>query len=224
MDFNTTIDIILKDLREVREIVDDLKNYPGIPKLQIELAKSKCRSAEEIIALLKTLKPEEGEKGIDVKKFVEEQPQIKPPIKQEPKLIEITDEEAEEKASDNKSPAASEKISDSAIIADRFSGSSAILLDQFGDIKKEDDIASVIKTRRLVNLSDAIGVNDKFLFVREIFSGSQPLYEEAISKLNTASSFNDAKTIIMSYPGVNEENEVVKQLLDIVKRKLPSDG
>ena len=56
MDFNKTIDIIIKDLREAREIIDDLKNYPGVPQLQIELIKSKCKSAEEIIALLKNMK------------------------------------------------------------------------------------------------------------------------------------------------------------------------
>ena len=68
MDFNTTIDIIIKDLREAREIIDDLKNYPGVPQLQVELAKSKCKSAEEIIALLKTYKTDldktAGDKGI----------------------------------------------------------------------------------------------------------------------------------------------------------------
>ena len=37
MDFNATIDIIINDLREAGEIIDDLKNYPGIPKIQVEL-------------------------------------------------------------------------------------------------------------------------------------------------------------------------------------------
>jgi hypothetical protein len=45
MDFNTTIDLIIKDLNEASEIIDDLKKYPGVPALQVELAKSKCRSA-----------------------------------------------------------------------------------------------------------------------------------------------------------------------------------
>ena len=56
MDFNATIDLIIKDLDEAREIIDDLKKYPGVPVLQVELAKSKCKSAGEVIALLKTIK------------------------------------------------------------------------------------------------------------------------------------------------------------------------
>ena len=56
MDFNATIDLIIKDLNEASEIIDDLKKYPGVPALQVELAKSKCRSAGEVIALLKIMK------------------------------------------------------------------------------------------------------------------------------------------------------------------------
>jgi hypothetical protein len=55
MDFNATIDLIIRDLDEAREIIDDLKRYPGVPALQVELAKSKCKSAGEVIALLKNL-------------------------------------------------------------------------------------------------------------------------------------------------------------------------
>ena len=37
MDFNATIDLIIKDLEEAGEIIDDLKTYPGVPELQVEL-------------------------------------------------------------------------------------------------------------------------------------------------------------------------------------------
>ena len=70
MDLNATIDIIIKDLNEVREIIDDLKKYQGVPALQVELAKLKCKSVAEVIALLKdfhesfsAVKPKEPEKN-----------------------------------------------------------------------------------------------------------------------------------------------------------------
>ena len=31
MDFNATIDLIIKDLKEASDIIDDLKKYPGVP-------------------------------------------------------------------------------------------------------------------------------------------------------------------------------------------------
>lgn len=55
MKIKSTINIVLRDLAEARELIDDLKNYPGVPLLQMELAKAKCRSAEEVIRLLSDL-------------------------------------------------------------------------------------------------------------------------------------------------------------------------
>lgn len=203
MDFNTTIDIILKDLREVREIIDDLKKYPGLPVLQVELAKAKCRSAEEVIAILKTLNKTAPE-------------QVAPP---EPDLIEVPEKKIPDKTNPEEI-----KVS-SATFADNFTSSSGTISDSFGSGNKVEDLASVIsRNKHLDNLSDAIGISDKFLFIREIFKGNQSDYEQAIEKLNSAGSMPDAMAIIMSYTGEIEESEVVRQLIEIVKRKIPSDG
>jgi hypothetical protein len=270
MDFNTTIDIIIKDLREAREIVDDLKNYPGVPHLQVELAKSKCKSAEEIIALLKTYKADQGQKQQERKEAVHIHTES--PKDNIENLIEITEEDSSEaiehqviEDSDNKiqrdlwperdqkpddklpfdqvnkeSPVYGEKSNleviprvekkskdkkaETNIVADKFSHMSNIFNEQLGSMKNEDDISAVLKNKPVADLSDAIGLNDKFLFIREIFGGSQASYEEAITRLNNVKDLPDAKAIIMSYTDEGGDNEVIKQLLDLVKRKLPSDG
>ena len=53
MDFNATIDLIIRDLNEAREIIDDLKNYPGVPALELSSQNQNVKSAGEAIALLK---------------------------------------------------------------------------------------------------------------------------------------------------------------------------
>ena len=193
MDFNATIDLIIKDLDEAVEIIDDLKKYTGVPVLQVELAKSKCKSAGEVIALLKSL-------GNNMSVI-----STPPP-----------DEKKE------KSKKAPEKKSESAIIADKFSHLSNRFNEQLGSMKS-DDISDILKTKPLTNLSEAIGVNDKFHFIKEIFDGNEDAYIQAISRLDHAESLTDAKAVIMSYTGDSNENEAVKQLLDLVKRKIPSN-
>jgi hypothetical protein len=95
--------------------------------------------------------------------------------------------------------------------------------EQLGNKSGDGDISKIIKSRPVSNLTDAIGINDKFLFVREIFNGDQLSYNEAITKLNNTDNLADAKAVIMSYTGEGDENDAVKQLLDLVKRKLPAD-
>jgi hypothetical protein len=256
MDFNTSIDIIIKDLREARSIIDDFRNYQGVPELQVELAKSKCRSAEELIAFLKTVKQETRESETseisnDVSSEVAENvtPVIKSETISQPDLFEISEEEDIEavSASENQTTGTlkldfsgynktevdtelaglsdtKDKPADVNIVADKFSGISSTINEQIGNIKNEEDVASHLKSRPVTNLNEAIGINDKFLYIREIFNGNQSHYTEGVSRLNQVENMADAKAVIMSYTGDSEENEAIKQLFELVKRKLASDG
>jgi len=205
MDFNSTIDIIIKDLDDARAIIDDLKKYEGVPALQVELAKSKCKSAADIIALLKTMND-----IVPAAKEVPTQPKPQPHPKPQPQpqpkpKVHI----AEEK-----------KIP---IIADNFASLANTFNDQLVRMNTDKDVTDILKTKQISNLSEAIGVNEKFMFIREVFHNNKDAYFQAISKLDSIESIADARAVIMSYTGDNNENEAVTQLLDLVKRKLSTD-
>jgi hypothetical protein len=193
MDFNSTIDLIIKDLNEASEIIDDLKKYPGVPALQVELAKSKCRSAGDVIALLKSL---------SINK---------------PADVALSTEEHIPKVPDEKKPA------DTTMLADKFTQSSDLYSEQSAGIKPEKDLSDHLKVKTIKNLSDAIGISDKFLFIGAIFDGNKEAYLQAISRLDKAENIQDAMAIIMSYTGENTESEAVTQLIELVKLKLPSN-
>jgi hypothetical protein len=212
MDFNATIDLIIRDLDEAREIIDDLKRYPGVPVLQVELAKSKCKTAGEVIALLKTIR-DTGIPDATAIPVVKTIPEIKIIPTAEVEFKKEPTDEPERHLSNQDEPA---------ILADTFHHLSGSLNEQLGGRKTEADISDLLKTKPLINLTDAIGINDRFLFIREIFNNNKDAYSQAISRLDSAESLKDAR-IIMSFTGVSNDNEAVKQLLDLVKRKLPSD-
>jgi len=194
MDFNATIDLIIRDLEEAREIIDDLKKYQGVPFLQVELAKSKCKSASEVIALLKQEIP--GQKTED----------------RRPKSEDRRPE------TEDRRPKA-----ENATIGDSFSHLSSRFNEQLGNRKPDDDLSGIMKTKPITSLTEAIGINDRFLFIREIFGGNKDTYSQAVTRLENAASITDARAVIMSYTGENSENSAVKQLLDLVKRKLSSN-
>jgi hypothetical protein len=237
MDFNSTIDLIIKELREASEIIDDLKKYPGVPALQVELAKLKCKSAGEVIAILKTMKDTLGftDQGPDLPKQVQKQI---PPEEDKPLFVkemitaavkEVKEETVVPKMSQApvvKKPGPSKvekKEQESSIVADKFSDLSGSFNEQLGTVQGDDDLADILKTKPITSLQAAIGLNDKFLFMSEIFHGNKNDYSQAISRLESVENITDARAIIMSYTGDNNESEAVIQLLDLVKRKLPSN-
>lgn len=212
MDFNAAVDLILKDLYEARDIIDDLRNYPGVPVIQVELAKSKCKSAAEVIALLKTVRPEESAPAPEEKKAphvdnkAEQGTKPAPAPAPAPLTADVTASPPEPK------PAGS------VIFADTFTRTER-LNEQMKSRREDEHVSDMMKSKPLTNLADAIGVNDKFLFIREIFNGSPDSFNQAISKLETALNYSEAKEVLKSYTGESKESDVVKQLLDLVKRK-----
>jgi hypothetical protein len=231
MDLNATIDIIIRDLKEAGEIIDDLKKYPGVPELQVELAKSKCRSASEVIALFKNL-PEKVPHVREEKSIVREE--TRQPVNSKETVVnehvtEVHYKEVIEIRVPDASAEAIEKPVQTAIktvepliIADQYSNRPESFNEKLGSHKHEDDILEILHTKPLQSLNDAIGINDKFLFIREIFGGNVDLYNQTIIKLESVRSLADARAVVISYTGDNAENEAVKQLLELIKRRFPS--
>ena len=67
------------------------------------------------------------------------------------------------------------------------------------------------------------GINDKYLFIKEIFNGDQESYHQVLLKLESAGCLDDAKAIIMTWAGEKRENEAFKMFISILKRKFPSN-
>ena len=212
MELKSTIDIILKDLAEARSLIDDLKNYAGVPKLQVELAKAKCRSAEDVIRLLGEFEFTIPEPGIN----------HAAPAKKKQVTESISGSQITDKSGEDKEPEQKGKGSEKKIIADKFSHLSDRINEKIGGDRKDHGITEVSKTRPVNNLKDAIGINDRFFFVREVFGGDQDLYSKTIDELNSSLSIDMAREIILSATSEDSESEAINQLMEIVKRKISS--
>jgi hypothetical protein len=243
MDFNATVDLIIRELEEAREIIDDLKKFPGAPALQIELAKSKCRSAAEVIAMLKNMQEvkHKDEEDRDTHphaavtgKKKEPEPEHhdpEPEKEHEHKHEHGHKHEGEQKQEDeHKHPAIDEntiaeehpkKPYVAPIIADTFSHLANRFNEQMGESQGDD--FSYMHGKKYDDLSEAIGVNDRFYYIREIFNGNRESYNEAISRLGNAHNLKEARSILAEYKNEKTSDEAVKQLLDLTRRKFGSD-
>ncbi len=235
MDFNATVDLIIRDLYEARDIIDDFRNYAGVPAIQVELAKSKCKSAAEVIALLKNMQNGTAIKPAAVtaqKTKTEVETEIKAEPVQTEIIISATPERpaVAEKKIIQESPAISfkdeshvtrKKNTARTIVADTFSDRPGCLNEQLTSSREDGDLSEIKKIKPITNLSDAIGINDRFLFIREIFNGNPESFEQAITRLDNANDLSDARKIINDFTGDSTENSASKQLLELIKRKFP---
>ena len=91
-------------------------------------------------------------------------------------------------------------------------------------LQQEEDhsLAAKLQHESLNDLRAAIGINDKFLFVNELFGGSMEKYNKSIDNLNDLKTLNGA-LIYMNELRIelqwNSNNEAYKKLLELVHRK-----
>lgn len=99
----------------------------------------------------------------------------------------------------------------------------------FGDMEEKDDLGFELETHETIGeklhvktLKSAIGINDKFLLVNELFGGNMGKYERSMDNLDDLKTLNGA-LIYMNELRVelqwNSNNEAYKKLLELVHRK-----
>ena len=102
-------------------------------------------------------------------------------------------------------------------IADAMSGSKHTLADT---LSRPAPLAEQITHSATTSLRDAIGINDKFLLIRDLFAGDDHEYEKAIAKLDSFDNLDDCLIYIAENYAWNPNSEGAKFMMQLLERKL----
>ncbi|MBE0639100.1 MAG: hypothetical protein IH598_11320 [Bacteroidales bacterium] len=113
-------------------------------------------------------------------------------------------------------------------------GQSKLMVDLFTAPKTVSDVlhgngdnslASKIQNNRISDIKAAIGINDKFTFINDIFKGEITKYNEGIEKLNNMEHYHEALDYIEQSglaTGTPENKAALGRLTDLIKRRYQS--
>ncbi|PLX02530.1 MAG: hypothetical protein C0595_10390 [Marinilabiliales bacterium] len=104
---------------------------------------------------------------------------------------------------------------------DLFSPSSNTVSDKFATTE-DKSIASKLQQNKLSDLRDAIGINEKFLFINELFNGDMGRYNKALDEINSLQSKVGSDTYIMELKIEKQwdvESDAFKKFKELVDRK-----
>ncbi len=105
------------------------------------------------------------------------------------------------------------------ILAEKFIGKQKFRNEIIAGHSAKKDVATKLQNKPIGDLSKAIGINDKFLFTKELFDGDSARYAETISHLNSLSDLNDAIIFLQDNFQWSEDNESAAKFIDLVRRK-----
>lgn len=87
---------------------------------------------------------------------------------------------------------------------------------------QEKRVADRFQENKITDLRSTIGINDKFLFINELFEGNMRIYDEAIQKLNTSMTIAQTDLLLLDLKIVynwDSESPTVKKFVELVRRK-----
>ena len=199
------IDKIISDISRAKEIIESWNVTVGVADIERKLVKDYLSRAYDKICRLRV--DEKQVKTIPethkaIQKTTHNQPVTKPQIKQEEKI-------ETPKAEQSKNLITQEtKIT----LGETLQKTKRFLSDDFNE--KDDVLLTPIE-----NLTKGIGLNDKFLFSKELFDGNSQNFNAAINAINAMNSFEEAEEYIKTNFSWSPNNNIAKYFMNLVRRR-----
>lgn len=93
------------------------------------------------------------------------------------------------------------------------------IADMMASLYKKKDIATLQQLKPIKDLKQAISINDKIMFIREIFLNDVDKYNTTLTAINSCQNLDEALEIIEQTVVINSENQAMQQLLELVYRR-----
>lgn len=239
---------LIKDIQDIYSIANRFENPEQIHPLDIDLALSKVRNLYELLLSINPqaiyspeyqkeeilTKPTQVEEKIEpaptqkvqvTKEPKPEEPkEIIPEVIDEPELIvetpikkEIIEEETVQVIEEKESIEPNHIGDSHEIVADRFHSNN--FNDNIAKKNIKKDVSSKMQSKPINDINSAIGINDKFVFIRELFSGDKYQYMETIQVLNNFDTFENALEFLNENFDWDNDNPNFERLIELVRRK-----
>ena len=219
MELKYTIEILTKDIQDIENLVGNLQNSHEGSAIELDLALSKLRNVYEILTMIKAdrLKELIHPTSQPVRASVpdplpEPMPVPEPEPTPEPEPIpEPEPEPIPEPEPDSRTDP------ETGILAEQFSSESSINENLAG--QRGNNVDAKLIGQPINNISRNIGINDRFLIIRELFEGNSEGFSNLVSDLDGAGSSEAANDFLQKQFAGSMEHEGVQILAGLVKRR-----
>lgn len=210
-------EFLKNEIKTIIESIDDMSvqidQHDGkIPQIEIDLLMQEVRKLYD--ELLKLDRVNRDYKPGDQK----------PLTHTTPGSAETTEKHQSDKT---KQTGSTDLFSDhSGTVADKYKKESPTVSEKISIENREESIGDKYQKNIIPDLKSAIGINDKFAFINELFEGDMQEYKVAIDKLNEFDNREQALDyldLISKEKEWKEGNEQVDQLKKYILRRYPEE-
>lgn len=231
MGFKNTLVVLQAHTDEIKRILERLEQSDEIRSIDLDLILEKLRTVYDVVIDLqeetKSLtKPDEkveiheiseqkSDKTVDLNS--ESKTEVQKKKNEEPVESASTDRKETQTAPKLKVQERSDKET---VLSDRFKSEDPTLNEEIGGQKKQENISSQLSANPITSLTGAIGLNEKFELINELFEGDKNKFDRTMQILNSSNSFVEAYSFLEENFEWDMENPYVQRILELIRRKL----
>ena len=180
--------------------IEDISQPVEVPETEVHNNKRQAENNKEVV-----LKREENseEKDVQVEEKIDKKEEEKPVVENVSDDVELEEEELAE---------ANQRLGDSFL---KGKSVNDIITDQ-------NKLEFKLSNRPVVSIQSAIGINDRFQYIRELFDGSAEKFTQTVTDLDALNNINEA----VRYLQKNfkwKKNETSLKFVNLIKRRFPND-
>lgn len=239
MQYKNTVEAIYISLAEVQELISKVGVEQEIRIIDIDLAQDKIRHIYDLLNHLKSevsnhevyqVKESKNIPSLEIEK--EEENVIEFDLKDVDTHIDHPENKevlSEEKiATPEKEPIKTQAEIDSRVkkhsgkkfLGDTFEKKTSSLNEELSKTINPANLTEKLTSKPILNIGSALGLNEKFEIINNLFDGEKDRYEHTLQVLNAASDFNEAYEYIAHDLQWDMENQYVQKILELIRRKL----
>jgi Fe-S cluster assembly scaffold protein SufB len=226
MEFRNTLEILNANANEIKQLMARLEKGNELSTIELDLILQKLRSIYDLVLDMQTAindkeipepdnlqnnevkvdpAPEPVERKVPEQKQQELKSDIREQIENDFKKAEIQNDEKKAK---------------NAFVSDRFKTAKPSLNEEMAAKAKSNDMSSMGRSKQISNITNALGLNEKFELINELFGGDKEKFEQAMQELNMAGSFVEAYNYLNETLHWDMDNAYVQRILELIRRKL----
>ncbi|TVQ82991.1 MAG: hypothetical protein EA393_16305 [Bacteroidetes bacterium] len=192
------IDLALEDVRDLYKELNYLRRLSENDQLNTA---SELRKAENNNPVTPEKQHTESVKEEKVQKPAEPvaqkvQPQQEEKIEEKPKETAKVQQETPAKpkveSQQVQKTATETEQKQKTVVGEKYTNGKSLIHERLAQIKEDKSIGTRMQYKPVKNIKEAIGVNEKFLFINELFNGDLKSYNESVEKLNEFPSIHEA--------------------------------
>jgi len=232
---NIKIENLLSDLERIKHLISKYDDASHIPDIERDILLAAIRDLYSDLLQIPDSKPEvriqtdvpagrpagaaPESKSPDRVEFMEEDV---PPKTKKTEKVQTVDIHPKKEAIHSRKTEEKKKAK-LETIGDKLQGERQFVYETLSEKAAQQNISSKLQSKPISNINSAIGINDKFKLMKDLFNEDTESYTKTIDKLDACNNFNEAFTYISTNFNWDMEDDSVQFILDLVRRKFIVD-